>query len=152
MKLSPTLPVVCITLLLASSGLLGRTKAQEAKKFDQFNGPNWENAMAHLDNLALSLQNEPATVGVIFVYGGQKRRRNEPNAWSKCIKDYLVMRRNIDVNRLVFVSGGYRENLSVELWSARDQTEIPKPSPSIKPSTVRFTGRAIANWRSLCSL
>ncbi len=152
MKTSPTFLAVCITLLLASSGLLGRTTYQDAKKFDQFSGANWEDAMAHLDNFALSLQNDPGSIGVVFVYGGQNRQRFEPDAWANCITDYLVKRRSIDPTRLAYVLGGYREDLGVELWQAPDKNHIPKATATIKPADVKFTGADITKWRGLCSL
>jgi len=152
MKLKLALSAVCITLLFASSGLHGRTSFQEAKKFDQFSGANWENAMARLDNFALSLQNDPASIGVVFVYGGQNRQRFEPDAWSNCVKHYLVKRRSLDPTKVAFVLGGYRENLSVELWQAPDKNQIPRATATIKPAAVKFTGKTITSWRSLCSL
>lgn len=152
MKLSATLFAVCITIVIASSVLLGRANYQDTNKIDEFSGSNWESAMAHLDSFAVNLQNDPAAVGVVFVYGGQGRRRFERDAWSACIKDYLVKRRSIDTSRLVFVLAGYRENLTVELWQSPDKNHVPKPMATIKPRDVKFTGRAIRKWKSLCNL
>ena len=152
MKLNLTLLAVCLVLLLAGSGLHGRTSYRDAKKFDQFNGANWENAIAHLDNFALSLQNDPAAIGVVFVYGGQNRQRFEPDAWSNCITDYLVKRRSVDPTRLAYVLGGYREDLTVELWQAPDHNHIPKATSTIKPHDVKFSGADITKWRTMCSM
>jgi hypothetical protein len=124
----------------------------QARKFDEFTGPNWESAMAHLDNFAVNLQNEPAAVGVVFVYGGQRRRRGEANAWSSCLKDYLLKRRSVDAARVIFVAGGYRENLAAELWIAPSKEQVPAPSATVKPAQVKFAGRRVTRWRSLCSL
>jgi hypothetical protein len=144
--------VVGLVLLIAGSPLIGRAQDDSARKLDQFTKPNWEDAMAHLDNLALMLQNDPMALGVVFVYGGQGRRPHEADAYSNCMKDYLVRRRAVDVNRLVFINGGYRQDFSVEFWLARDRAQIPKATPTTKSTAVRFKGKKIAKWRSLCSL
>jgi len=152
MKVTPTVIAVCVAVLICSTVLAGRANYQNARKANEFTGVNWENAMANLDSFTIEMQNVPQGYGVVFVYGGQARRLNEANAFLKCMKDYLVMRRRVDVNRLIFVNGGYRDNVSVELWLAQDRADAPNPSPTIKPAAVKFKGRRITNWRSLCSL
>ncbi len=152
MKIVMRIPVLGLALLIASSSLIGHAQDDAARKLDEFTKPNWEGAMAHLDNLTIMLQNDPVALGVVFVYGGQRRRRNEADAYSNCMKDYLVRRRAVDVNRLVFINGGYRQDFSVEFWLARDRAQIPKATPTIKSTAVRFTGKKIAKWRGLCSL
>ena len=152
MQRTPTILLCCAALVVASGIALARTNDQDPKKVDEFTGANWESAMARLDSFAVRLQNEPHAVGVLFVYAGQNRRRGEADAFTRCMKDYLVMRRKVDVNRLVFVSGGYRNNLSIEFWIASAKTQIPKPTSTIEPTSVRFKGKRISNWRSLCSI
>ena len=150
MKPNQAVLAVGLVLLIASTTLFGQTP--EAKKTDEFTNPNWEDAMAHLDNFVLTLQNDPSTTGLIFIYGGQNRRRHEPDAWSKCTMDYLVKRRSIDPTRLAYVLGGYRERLTIELWLAPDKNHMPKAESTIKPPKVKFKGRNITRWRALCSL
>lgn len=149
----PIRTIACCFLLLVLDGALEVGSAADVvfRKFDEFHGANWEDAMARLDNLALDLRNNPSAVGVIIVYGGQDRRRGEARAWSSCIKDYLEKRRGIEAGRIMMVQGGYMQRLTVELWEGPDKTNIPKPTPEIKPREVRFKGRPIKQWRSLCS-
>ena len=120
-------------------------------KVDEFSGVNWESAMAHLDNFALSLNDNPNEVGVIIVYGGQHRRRGEASAWSACIRDYLVNRRGISADRLVIVDGGYRQSPTVELWGAADRRYVPKPSQQLRSKDVRFMKGQIGHWRRMCN-
>ncbi|MGI9068961.1 MAG: hypothetical protein ACR2HX_21475 [Pyrinomonadaceae bacterium] len=113
-------------------------------KFDEFSGSGWESAMARLDHFAIDLRNNPHMIGVLIVYGGKRSRRGEARAWSACLKDYLVGRRGIEANRIVMVDGGYREDLTVELWETADRKHIPKPQPGVKSKDVRFRkGKAI---------
>jgi len=154
MKLTSRSIIFCLGLLLMASGSFVRTRAGDdsARKFDEFSGANWEDAMARLDNFSLSLRNEPAAIGIIIVYGGQNRRRFEPDAWSACIQDYLVTRRGIEATRLAVVLGGYRKNLTVELWEGADKNKVPKPEATIKPGEVKFAGQDIKKWQALCGL
>jgi len=121
------------------------------RKLDEFTRAGWEDAMVRLDNFVLHLRDTPSAVGVIIVYAGQDRRRGEARAWSSCIRDYLKKRRDLEANKLVMVQGGYRQKLTAELWILPDGTNLPKPTPEIKPRQVRFKGRSITTWRSLCS-
>jgi hypothetical protein len=143
---------LCATLFILGGFVeAGPVMDVVSRKFDEFYGANWEDTMARLDNFALSMQTEPNSVGVVLVYGGQRRRPGEARAWTTCIKDYLVNRRRIEAKRLVMINGGYLRNLTVELWQA-DMKHIPKPTPHVKRKDVRFKGSRIRGWRSLCSI
>ncbi len=147
-----TLALCSILLILGSVVETGSAADVSARKVDEFFGVGWEDAMARLDNFALSLQNDPSSIGIIFVYGGQDRRRGEAEAWSTCVRDYLVKRRAVPADRIVMIKGGYRNKLTVELWDAPDRTNTPKATPEIKPGALRFKGKSIKKWQSLCSL
>ncbi len=137
--------LMIIKILLLCVSVLGVNRMVEAqqniadhsRKFDEFHGSNWESAMAHLDSFALDLQANPPMIGVLIVYGGQRRPRGEARAWSNCIKSYLVSRRGIEPDRIVMINGGYREDLTVELWETTDRKHI-HPGPHLKPRDVRF--------------
>jgi hypothetical protein len=148
-----TRTVAFCLILLVFGGVVEMGSAADVslRKFDEFHGLNWEDAMARLDNFALDLRNNPSSVGIVLVYGGQDRRRGEARAWSSCIRDYLEKRRGIEANRIVVVKGGYMHRLKAELWKGPDRTNIPKPAPEIKPTDVKFRARPIKQWRSLCS-
>ena len=110
----------------------------DIRKFDEFYGSNWEGAMARLDDFALEMRNNPQTIGVLIVYGGQRSRRGEAVAWRDCLKNYLVSRRGIEPDRIVMINGGYRDDLTVELWETGDRKHIPNTQPNVKPKDVRF--------------
>jgi hypothetical protein len=140
-----------IVLILGSVVEINAAADVHARQFDEFKGTGWEDAMARLDNFALSLRSNPSEVGIIFVYGGQNRRLGAARAWASCMRDYLQNRRGIEANRIMVIQGGYRNELTVELWQSPDRLDLPKPTPQIKPTEVRFKGRPIKRWRSLCS-
>jgi hypothetical protein len=116
-------------------------------KVDESSG-GWEDAMARLDWFALEMENNPNLIGVLIVYGGQRRRFNELRQWSDCLEGYLVNRRGVDATRIVMINGGYRENLTFELWVTEDKNHLPNPEPHIKPKDVRFKDSKI-KWCDL---
>ncbi len=122
-----------------------------SRKFDEFKGANWEEAMARLDNFNIALKQEPTSIGVLIVYGGRHGRRDEAQAWGRCLKDYMVNRRGISTERIVVVNGGYLDIPMVELWQSVSKEHIP--SPTFRGSkSVRFRRGNIKNWRSLCNI
>jgi len=123
--------------------------ADYSRKFDEFQGSNWESAIAHLDNFAVDMRNNPQMIGVLIVYGGQCGRRGEARAWRGCLRNYLISRRGIEPNRIVMLNGGYREGLTVELWETADRKHIPKLRPHIKTKDVRFIKGKV---RHLCEI
>lgn len=141
--------VLCLNFVVVSNaGDAQQICILHSRKLDEFYGSNWESAMARLDNLALDMQDNPTEIGVIIVYGGQHGRRGEAQAWGACVKGYLVGRRGIEANRIVMINGGYREELTVELWET-DKDHIPNAEPHIKPKDVKFRRGKI---KSLCAV
>jgi hypothetical protein len=124
---------LCTILICA-----GHSFAQDPHKFDGFGDVNCEDEMAHLDNLAVQLQTEPGTVGHIIVYGGRSGRRGEARARASRMKTYLVKNRGVDASRILVIDGGYRENLTVEIWMWPRSVGVPKASPTVQLKDVRF--------------
>jgi hypothetical protein len=136
-------------MLVMTNVIMARQTSDDTRKFDEFSRSNWESAMAHLDNFALALQNNPNSIGVVIIYGGQHGRRGEARAWSRCIRRYLVQTRGTDANRIVLIDGGYREQLTVELWETPDKHHLPKLEPHVKPGDVKFKKGRV---NSLCNI
>jgi hypothetical protein len=68
------------------------------------------------------------------------------------VKDYLLHRRGVDAARVSFVQGGYRKSLTGELWVVAPGQQNPSATATIKRANVKFAGRKISKWRSLCAL
>lgn len=116
-----------------------------ARLFDQYGNIAFNDEKARLDNFAIQLQNEPGAQGYIIAYGGRRARANEAQARADRAKDYMVNTRGIDPGRIVTVDGGYREDLTVELWIVPAGAEKPALSPTLQSSDVTIitggTGR-----------
>jgi len=93
-----------------------QTEDKAAKKFDEFGDILYSDLIAHLDNFAVQLMNEPGAKGFLIVY---RTRRDLPglnHARAMRMKDYLVGQRGLPRDRVATVDGGVAEHLTQELW------------------------------------
>jgi hypothetical protein len=119
-----------------ASCTFGIKEMPRARKFDEYGNIAFNDEKARLDNFAIELQNNPGAQGYIIAYGGRKARANEAQARADRAKDYLVNTRQIDSGRIVTVDGGYREDLTVELWIVPTGATPPTASPTVDASEV----------------
>lgn len=148
MNFKKRLSAAAIVLVLAF-GLTGATSDQ-LRKFDEFGNINCEAEMAHLDNLAVQLGNEPNAKAVIIFYGGRRfsgrlPKRGEAEARAARLKPYLVERRGILAERVEVIDGGYKEEFQVEIWMIPTDVAAPAPNPTIPAKDIKFgKGKATA--------
>jgi len=109
--------------------------------FDEFGNINCEDELARLDNLAITLQNDPALQVHIVIYGGRVGLRNEALARAARMKSYLVQGRGIEADRVITVDGGYRDELSGELWLSLRGTIAPVTKPTVDKRYVMTKGQ-----------
>ena len=114
---------------------------EQPRKFDEFGNVTCEDELARLDNFTNELLNDANAQGHLIVYGGQRGRRNEARARAARMKFYLVRNRGLDTKRIITLDGGYREELTTELWVMRRGESPPLPTPSVNPRDVKLRGR-----------
>jgi hypothetical protein len=112
---------------------------QKARKVDEYGNIKFNDEKARLDNYAIELQNDPTAQGYLVCYGGRTGRTGEAQRRCDRAKNYLVSTRGIDASRIVTVDGGYREELTVELWVVPSGATPPPNSPTVDPSEVKTT-------------
>jgi PKD domain len=122
---------------LSSSCTTGAPPVRTARKVDEYGNIRFNDEKARLDNFAIELQNDPTSQGYLICYGGRKGRAGEAQARCDRAKNYLTTTRGIDASRIVTVDGGYRENLTVELWVVPSGATPPAASPTVDPSQVQ---------------
>jgi hypothetical protein len=110
-----------------------------ARKIDEYGNIRFNDEKARLDNYAIELQNDPTAQGYLICYGGRKGRTGEGQRRCDRAKDYLVNTRGISGDRIVTVDGGYKEDLTVELWVVPQGANPPTASPTVDPSEVKAT-------------
>jgi PKD domain len=111
----------------------------KARKIDEYGNIRFNDEKARLDNFAIELQNDPTAQGYLVCYGGRRGRTGEAQRRCDRAKDYLVTTRGITADRIVTVDGGFREDLTVELWIVPQGATPPPAAPTVDPSEVRPT-------------
>ena len=114
---------------------------EQSRKFDEFGNVTCEDELARLDNFTSELPDDANAQGYIIVYGGRRGRRNDARARAARMKFYLVRNRGLDARRIITLEGGYREELTTELWVVRRGESAPLPTPTVNPREVRLRGR-----------
>lgn len=107
-------------------------------KFDEYGNIPFSDEKERLNNFAIQLQAEPKTQGYIIAYGGRRARVGEAKARADRARDYLVSTRGVESGRLVMVDGGYREELTVELFIRLNGGNAPIAFPTVCPNEVQI--------------
>jgi len=108
------------------------------RKLDEYGNIRWSDEKARLDNFAIEMQNSPTAQGYIFCYGGRVGRAGEALRRCSRARSYVNKHRGIEASRIVTIDGGYKEDLTVELWVLSSGATPPTPFPTVDPKEVRI--------------
>jgi hypothetical protein len=109
-----------------------------SRKFDEYGDIAFQDEMAHLDNFATQLENEPGAQGYI---ASCDNRRGETERRADRARSYLISSKNIDPGRLVVIDGGFAKKPKVQLWVVPTGATPPKLVPDDSPDKAQ-TGEA----------
>lgn len=96
---------------------------------DSFGKISWEDEQARLDNFAVALMNSPDWIGQIIIHAGRKSCPGEVQARAMRMKKYLVERRGIEWNRVIWMEAEQFEESYAVLWLSPHGKLLPVPSP-----------------------
>jgi hypothetical protein len=139
-------------LISLAFALCAQTK--EARMFDVFTGfISCEDYLARMDGVFAQKGSEPDSKIYFIVYEGRDQRqvyksgkfigyrsalpqKGLAQIRIDSIKRRLSLRK-IPLENFVFVSGGFREIFTVEIWIVPKTAQSPKPSPTLKKMKYR---------------
>ena len=107
-------------------------------QFDKYGRLPVNEENKRLENFALQLRSDPNQMGFIIAYGARRNRVGEAQAWAAQAKKYLVDVLNIQNERIAIMNGGYREELSIDLFVGPIGQGVPGPYPTVCPSEVQI--------------
>ena len=103
----------------------------------------WRDERLVLDHLADSFRKSNDHVIYFVIYAGQNPCKDEAKLRAMRAKRYLVQRHKIPPAGIVWKNGGFRVDLSVEIWLLPKNQPLPEPSmfAALDPSKVHITGK-----------
>lgn len=108
------------------------------RQTDSYANVGIEEEHARLNDFADALRNEPGAQGYVIAYAGRRERAGEAVKRGQRARSFLVTERGIESERVVVVDGGYREELTVELYVVPTGAQPPEPTPTVDPSEVEI--------------
>ena len=102
----------------------------------------WRDESAVLDQLADSFRRSSNQVIYFLIYPGQNSCKDEARLRALRAKQYLVQYHKIPQVDIVWKNGGFRTDLSVEIWLLPKGKPLPEPSTfiTIDPSQIHLSG------------
>jgi len=116
--------VACSCLTVAAQA---GPPTQAPRPFDEMGDILISDWLARADSFAVELQNNPSAKGYIVAYGVPNKLPGWPFRRASQVKGYLVSARGIDAERIELVYGGYRDNVTYQLWIVDAGTQLPVP-------------------------
>ena len=109
-------------------------------KLDEFGDIRMGDTKARLDNFAVELQANPSLQAHLVVYGARLGPRGQAARRAAQLKNYLVQTRGMDPSRIFTVEGGFRTELSGELWLSPSGSPPPPMRPTVDEGYVTPRG------------
>lgn len=113
-----------------------------SRKIDEYGNLSWADERARLDSLSVEILNDPNAVAYLVCYGGRRARVGEARRRCTRAAGYLTKALGVKAAQVVTLDGGFREDLTVELWVIPATSRPPVPSPTVDPSEVTFVKEA----------
>ncbi|HEX8922707.1 MAG TPA: hypothetical protein VF766_14625 [Pyrinomonadaceae bacterium] len=123
-------------------------KDYSIEPFDRYDDIPWANEKARLDNFAVALFQDPELIGYIIVYAGRESCLGYAQRRALRAKKYLVERRGVDWNRVIWKDAGYLERPYVMLWGqARGEQPYPfhQPQPLKDVKSRKCRAKAVSH-------
>jgi hypothetical protein len=108
-------------------------RAQDPVKFDVYGDLPRREEHRRLDVVATQLKLQPTWVVYFDIYAGKRSCLGEAHARGIRTKQYLVARHHIADDRIIWRDGGYREQLTVDVWVEQRGVQAMPLMPTLKP-------------------
>jgi hypothetical protein len=114
-------------------------KKAEARKIDEYGKLTPKEEETRLDKFIIELKLHPTVQGYIVSYNARTGRPGDAQKAADRASIYLIRKRGLEVSRVVTVTGGSREQPTVELWLVPPGVRPPKPTAESNPATPTKT-------------
>lgn len=119
-----------VTLSMETSVAAPAPVQQAAQLFDTYPNIRFNDEKARLDNFATAIRQEPNSKAYIVVYGQRTCAPGEAKGRANRARRYLVNTRGVEDYRVVTMTPGYKDDLTVELYLVPLGATLPKTTPT----------------------
>ena len=110
-------------------------------RYREYGNIRFSDERAVLNNLAVQLRNSQNEIAYFLIYAGLTSCRDEAAKRAIRAKSYLVHKHGIPADRVLWKDGGFRVDLSTEIWLLPRGKQLPEPSPMLNRKDVRVAGK-----------
>lgn len=105
---------------------------------DDGGGLTFEQDKPRIDLFAADMKKRSAAKGYIIAYGGLVSYNNEARIRLRCIQHHLIKVHGIPSSRLKLIDGGYRTEVSVNLFLVESDDPKPTAFATVNREAVRM--------------
>jgi hypothetical protein len=106
-----------VSLITTTAAALAARPAPDEPWISHYSGGiSMETEMAYLDDFAIQIMNDPDLMGYILVYSGENSCRYEAQTRALRMKEYLVERRGVPWNRVMWKDAGRFRGQGLEIF------------------------------------
>jgi hypothetical protein len=105
---------------------------------DDGGGLGFEEDKPRIDRFAEDIKRNNSAEAYIIAYGGLVSYKNEARMRLGCIRDYLKTVHGISRSRLKLIDGGYRPEISVELFLVKPEDAKPTAYSIVNREAVQI--------------
>jgi hypothetical protein len=129
-------------------GQATKTTPLAPDKYDAWGDIRLEDETARLDKIANQLKEWRLSIVYLVIHAGQKACNGEAKARGIRAKNYLL-KRQIEPERIVWIDGGWKKQLTVDVWIWPPQLGQPKvpTTDTLKRSEVTIEKNCKVKYR-----
>lgn len=127
-----TLLLTSISFSQSTEEIVSEQNTKAAIKIDEFGKEGDCQVSGRLDSFFVQLQENPSATGFVITYQGKNALPSDytVSAYEKLIRNQIAFR-NQDASRFTFLRGGFRDEVSTELWLVPNGAEEPTPTDTV---------------------
>lgn len=120
--------------------------------YDQYQDISLKDEQQRLDRLGRYLTGEDSGAGAYLVaYAGRTSCFREAKLRADRARRYLQANYKLDASRVITVDGGFRDNLTVDIFTSAHDTCGPFPTPSLMSSSAVVNGSCADKFKEIVS-
>src|SRR5262245_23170683 len=137
--------VISLVLIVTSIG-----HGDIARKFDEWHDIPFSDEKARLDNAALQLRRDRGYIIYLVIYAGKNACVGEAQARGMRAKNYLVRKRHVSPQQVIWIDGGYQDTVTTEVWVWPPKMSRPSVFQefNLKPSQVTLEDKCRIKCRA----